>query len=300
MSFIKVSSATDNPKCIRLDTTYTRCDIQTSKIDKLPHILGLYDTIDTLVLKIDTPVENWKITRPLDTIKHLCLDAQTKFCNRSDVVQDNFWLMFPNLLTIVLRTVYIPIDNLDTLTNLTSFVLNWYIPKIKKHDNKIQEVIQVLANMTTLVNLEIINTKECHIPHELFQNNLQLKYVNFARGIICDNIPSILNCRELQRLGLKINIHTNPYILELTNLEQFKIMDAAANTAIPDEIFGMPIFTTCRTSSAEFRCGIDCPNWQEYISGVNYRKWRDEKRQKESISQLRFANDNFAFNVFGI
>ena len=185
MSFIKVSSASNNGKCIRLDTTYTRCDIQVSKIDKLPHILGLYDTIDTLVLKIDTIVDDWKITRPLDTIKHLCLDAQTKFCNRTGVLPDNFWLMFPNLETIKLLTVYIPVDNLDTLTNLTTFALNWDMPKNKKQDNKIQEVIQVLANMTTLFNLEIISTKECHIPDELFQNNLQLKYVNFEIVIAC-------------------------------------------------------------------------------------------------------------------
>jgi hypothetical protein len=300
MSFIKVSSSTESRKCIRFDTLYTRCDIQASNIDKLQHILGLYDTIDTLTLKIDTPVENWKITRPLDTIKHLCLDAQTKFCNRAGVVPDNFWLMFPNLETIKLRTVIVPVDNLDTLTYLNTFALNWDTPKIKKTDNKIQEVIQILANMTTLVNLEIISTKECHIPDELFLNNPQLKYVKFARGVICDNIPSILNCRELVRLGLKINIHTNPYILELANMEEFLIIDAAVATAIPDEIFAKPIFTTCRTSNAKFRYGVECPNWQECVSSVNYRKWRDEKRTKGRIPQLRFANDNFTFNDFEI
>jgi len=272
MSYIKISSASDNGKCIRFDTTYTKCELTTSKLDKLKHILGLYDTIDTLVLKIDTSVDNWKITRPLDTIKHLYLDAQSKFINRTGVVPDNFWLMFPNLETIKLCSVFVPVDNLDTLTNLTTFALTWDKPTIKKHDNKIQEVIQVVANMTTLVNLEIISTKDCHIPDELFQNNPQLKYVKFARGVICDNIPSIMNCKELTHLGIIINIHTNPYILELTNLAKIKITDAAENTAISDEIFAKPIFTTCKTNNLEFLVGANCPNWQELINGDNYIK----------------------------
>lgn len=310
MSYIKLITGIERTgsKCIRLDTTYTKCKLKASNIDKLTHILGLYDTVEALDLTIDEPPENWKITRPYDTIKHICLDAKTKFCNRPNILPDNFWLMFPNLETIILLQVFIPVDNLDTLTNLTTFRLSCWKSKIKKTELKIQEIVRVLANMTTLTDIQIVCEQKCYIPDELFQNNAQLKYINFFQNVSCHNIPSILNCRELRRMCIKINVLTNPYILELTNMEQFKIVDIPLletddhsqnqmllseempdGPKILDVLFDKPIFTTCITKSCII--WLNSHNRQLTGKGPNYCKWLTAS--KLPIQPRLIANDNY-------
>ena len=187
MAYIKVVGG-QTSKCIRFDTTYTKCELSTSKINKLPHILGLYDTIEALILTIDEPQQNWKITRPYDTIKHLWLKAQKKYCNRPEVLPDNFWLMFPNLETIITEEVFCPVANLDALQNLNTFLLTWGCSKVKKTNSRVQEIVQVLANMNTLTDIKISSSQECHIPDELFQNNI-LELVNLEAFVI-NNIGS--------------------------------------------------------------------------------------------------------------
>lgn len=249
-SYAKLSIGNDNPcKCIWFDTAFTKCQIATSKIAKLEHILELYDDITALVLVVDCPLSDWKITRPLDGIKHLYLDARAKFCDRPDVLPENIWLMFPNLETLITKNVFLPVDNLNTLQNLNAFRLIHGASKIKKQDNKIQEIVQILANMTTLIDLQIISEHPCQIPDELFQNNPGLKYIDFYSKAVCNNIPSIANCRELCWMGIKIDILANPYILELSGLCQVYIMDHDNDEPIPDEIFAKPVFTSARISS---------------------------------------------------
>ena len=249
MSYIKLTSTTtSSSKCIRFDTTYTHCEITTSRFDKLQHMLGLYDTIEALTLIIDTPLQDWKITKLLDSIKHLRIHARTKCCCRQDVLPENIWLMFPNLETIITNDVYIPVANLDTLQNLNTFRLSYGAPMIKKTDTKIEEIIGILSNMTTLIDLQILSEQKCHIPDEIFQNNTGLKYVDFNRKTISDNIPSILNCRELTRMCINIDLPNNPYILELSGLEQVDINDYS-DTPVPDEIFAKPVFANFKLSS---------------------------------------------------
>jgi hypothetical protein len=288
MSFIKISSAADGKnKCIRFDTQYTHCEITTSRFDKLQHMLGLYDTIEALTLVVDCPLSEWKIIRPLDAIKHLYLDARTKYNNRPGVLPENIWLMFPNLETIITGKVYIPIDNLDTLQNLNTFRLIWGASKIKKTDTKIQEIVQVLANMTSLIDIQIISAQKCHIPDELFLNNTHLKYVDFARNAVINNIPSILNCRELVGLHLKIDLLANPYILELSGLEYFKIRDHFSSAPIPDEIFAAPIFATC-TGVSNIYVELGRINY----NGANY-KTRADKNRLQHVPYHKIANGNF-------
>ena len=275
MSYIKVDTNNhDSRKCIRFDTTYTKCELATSKLNKLPHILGLYDSIEALVLTIDEPPANWKITRPHDTIKHLWLKARKKYCNRPEVLPENFWLMFPNLETIITDEVFCPVANLDALQNLNTFLLTWGPSKIKKTDTKIQDIVQILTNMNPLTDIKISSTQECHIPDELFQNNTNLQFVKFARNAKTDNIPSILNCRELKRLTLNINLVENQYILELSNIEEFEI-DNIGSEPIPDEFFAKPLFMTCKTK----RGNLNCDDSTLINSrGENYRKYNESLR----------------------
>ncbi len=297
MSFVKLTTNTDNKsKCIRFDTSYTHCNIKTSHFDKLQHILGLYDTIDAITLFIDEPPQNWKITRPLDSIKHICLDAHTKFCNRPNVLPENFWLMFPNLETIIVLLVFIPVANLDTLQNLNTFRLIHRYSKIKKHDTKIQEIIQTLANMNTLTDIQIKSMKRCNIPDELFQNNPGLKYIEFDYNTFADNIPSILNCRELLWMSIKIDLLANMYILDLTNLEQFKIKDYVNDThKIPDEVFSRSIFTTCRTQGMELEPVTDRNN----LRGKHYMKLMSDSANKPDRPNPRYiGNGNFGVNSY--
>jgi len=274
-------------KCIRFDTEFTKCQIATSKIAKLEHILALYEDIEALVLVVDCPLNEWKITRPLDRIKHLYLDARTKFCDRPDVLHENIWLMFPNLETLITTNVFLPVDNLDTLQNLNTFRLIHGPSKIKKQDNKIQEIIQILTNMTTLIDLQILSDHPCQIPDELFQNNTGLKYIDLARCVVCDNIPSIANCQDLCWMGIGIDISTNPYILELSGLDQVFIIDTFNDEPIPDEIFAKPIFTTAKISSM-----LQTDNSRINASGTNYMTHvRQNRNVRHSLRTI--ADGNF-------
>jgi hypothetical protein len=240
--------------------------------------------------------QNWKITRPYDTIRHLWLQARTKYCNRPEVLPDNFWLMFPNLETIITDEVFCPVVNLDALQNLTTFHLTWGPSKIKKTDTKIQEIIQVLANMNTLTDIKISSTQECHIPDELFQNNPNLQFVKYNRLVRTDNIPSIVSCHELKRLALNINLVENEYILELANLEAFVITNIGS-MPIPDEFFAKPLFMTCKTKLGRLDCihstliNSRGEHYRKYseslnISMVPEKPWCDLHR--------KLANGNFA------
>ena len=257
MSYIKVStikSATS--KCIRFDETYTKCELITSKIDKLPHILGLYDTIEALELTVDGQPQTWKITRPLDTIKYLSLKARTAFRNRPEMLPENFWLMFPNLEAIITEDVFLPVANLDALLNLNTCHLTYGVSKVKKTTSKVNELIQVLTNMTTLTDLKIHSHEECHIPDELFQNNPNLQFISFYGRTRTDNIPSILNCNTLRKLRIAINLVDNQYILELSNLEAF-LINLIGSDQIPDDFFAKPIFMTCTTKLGNLHSGYD-------------------------------------------
>lgn len=287
-SYVKLSMGNENTgKCIWFDTPFTKCQIATSKIAKLEHILALYDDITALVLVVDCPLSEWKITRPLDRIKHLYLDARTKFCDRPNVLPENIWLMFPNLETLITTNVFLPVDNLDTLQNLNTFRLIHDTSKIKKQDNKIQEIVQILANMTTLIDLQIISEHPCQVPDELFQNNPGLKYIEFDRKAVCNNIPSIANCRELCWMGIKIDILANPYILEISGLDQVYIIDHDNDEPIPDEIFAKPVLATAKISS-----GIQANIPRINASGSNYLA--HARRNKNVVHSPRtIADGNF-------
>ncbi len=294
MSYIKLSSTTSSgAKCIRFDTQYTHCEVPTSRFDKLQHMIGLYDTINSITLVIDCPLNEWKITKPLGSIKHLNLDARTKFSNRPGVLPENIWLMFPNLETLITTNVFLPVDNLDTLQNLNTFRLTWGASKIKKYDTRIQEIVQFLANMTSLIDIQIIPEQECHIPDELFQNNQGLKYIDFSRKAISNNIPSILNCRELVRMHIKININDNPYILELSGLEQAVLRDHFTTTPFPDEVFAKPVFTTCTEKANIDVYDLTLIN----KSGDNLRKLI-EKNKKGYIPSRKIADGNFMISSY--
>lgn len=299
MSYIKLVSGSDS-KCIRFDTAYTKCELPTSKLDKLPHVLGLYDTIEALILTIDEPLENWKITRPYNTIKHLWLKARKKYCNRPEVLPENFWRMFPNLETIITVEVFCPVVNLDTLQNLTTFHLSWGLSKVKKTKSDVQEIIQVLANMNTLTDIKIYSTQECHIPDELFHNNPNLQFVKFDKLTRTDNIPSIVSCRELKRLALNINLVENQYILGLANLEAF-IITNNGSVPIPDEFFAKPLFMTCKTKLGNLDCIYST---LINIQGEYYIKFRESLHTSVVPEKpwcdlhRRLANGNFVIYDF--
>lgn len=268
-SYVKLSIGADyTGKCIWFDTAFTKCQIATSKFAKLEHILALYEDINTLVLVVDCPVSEWKITRPITAIKHLYLDARTKFCDRQGVLPENIWLMFPNLETLITTNVFLPVDNLDTLQNLNTFRLIHGPSKIKKQTNKIEEIVQILTNMTTLIDLQILSDHPCEIPDELFQNNPGLKYIDFERKVVCNNIPSIANCRELSWMNINIDIAANRYILELSGLDQVSITDYFSDTPLSDEIFAKPVFVSAKISSyfqtATTRINCSGPNYLAY------------------------------------
>ena len=236
-------------------------------------------------------MQNWKITRPIDSIKHLRLNPRSKFIDRPDVLPENFWLMFPNLETIITQNIFVPVANLDTLQNLNTFRLVHGPSKIKKADSKIQDIVQVLANMNTLTDIQIISEQKCHIPDELFLNNPNLKYIDLARNAIINNIPGILNCRELARLHIKIDLLANPYILELSGLEYFKIIDHFASAPIPDEIFAAPIFATCTGVY-----NIDVESGRINYNGVNYKTCADKNRRQ--FVDRKIANGNFNVSLY--
>jgi len=293
MSYIKLTTTNySEPKCIRFDTQYTHCEIPTSRTDKIQHMLGLYDTITAVTLVIDTPLQEWKITKPLDSIKHLFIHARAKFCNRLDVLPENIWLMFPNLETIITSHVYIPVANLDTLQNLNTFRLDYGPPKVMKSDLKVQDIIQVLSNMTTLIDLQILSVQQCHIPDELFQNNPGLKYIDFNRSTVSDNIPSIQNCLELTRMCINIDVLNNPYILELSGLEQVEINDYS-NTPVPDEIFAKPVFADFKLSSC-----FSTPRTRYDANGPYYNLHCQKQKNVGYIPPRKIADGNFEVCAF--
>lgn len=292
MSYIKLTSTTTSTsKCIRFDTTYTHCEITTSRFDKLQYMLGLYDTINAITLIIDTPQQDWKITRSYDSIKHLRIHARTKFIDRADVLPENIWLMFPNLETIITDDVYIPDVNLDALQHLNTFRLIYGPPRIKKTDTKIEEIIQVLTNMTTLIDIQILSDQKCHIPDEIFQNNTGLKYVDFNRNTISENIPSILNCRKLTRMCINIDLLNNPYILELSGLEQVEINDYS-DTPVPDEIFAKPVFANFKLSSCF------STNYERFKNGYYYNMHCQKQKNVGFIPPRPIADGNFEVPAF--
>jgi hypothetical protein len=292
MSYIKLTSTTSSgTKCVRFDTQYTHCEISTSRFDKLQHMLGLYDTITAVTIVIDCPIGEWKITKPLDSIKHLRIHARTKFCGRQEVLPENIWLMFPNLETIITDDVYIPDANLDTLQNLNTFRLIYGPPRTKKSDPKVQDIIQVISNMTTLIDLQILSSQQCHIPDEIFQNNPGLKYIDFNRNTVSDNIPSMMNCRELTRMCINIDVLNNPYILELSGLEQVEINDYS-NTPVPDEIFAKPVFADFKLSSC-----FSTPR-DRYANGPYYNKHCQKQKNIGYIPPRKIADGNFEVEAF--
>jgi hypothetical protein len=254
-------------------------------------MLGLYDTIIAITLVIDTPLQDWKITKPLDSIKHLRIHARVKFCNRPELLPENIWLMFPNLETIITDDVYIPDANLDTLQNLNTFRLSYGPTRIRKTDTKIEEIIQSLANMTTLIDLQLSSFQKCHIPDELFQNNNRLKYIDFSSNTMSDNIPSILNCRKLTRMCINIDVLANPYILELSGLEQVEINDNS-NIPVPDEIFAKPVFADFKLSSC-----FSTPS-DRYANGPYYNKHCQKQKNVGYIPPRKIADGNFEVYAF--
>jgi hypothetical protein len=151
--------------------------------------------------------------------------------------------------------------------------------------------------MSTLTDLKIHSSEECHIPDELFQNNPNLQFISFYGQTKTDNIPSIVSCRQLKKLRIVINLVDNPYILELSNLEAF-IINIIGSVQIPDEFFAKPIFMTCKSKLGNLHSGHDGSiinpggeNANKYFatltdSAVPKKHWCDTERY--------IANNNFS------
>jgi len=272
---------------IQTNSGYQECEIKSSQIQKLPLILELYETITTVRLTLDVPLPIWPQFLPhqqrlFQNIKTLIINSRRKTKMRENTVPDNIWLIFPNLTQLNCYDTYIPADNLQYM-NLSIFHLPYHKFAIRTMKPKIQEIINAIEQMTTLTNISICSHYPAKISDSLFANNPGL--TNVWIDIVVDNIPSISLCSELTELKLVINILTNPYILELKNINKVIIefpTNDLSDITIPDEIFAKPIFTTFKaslyiTNLKNYIINTTAPNYlnlvsmYKHITNVPYR-----------------------------
>ena len=282
-ALIKLCDGTYNNTSIRTNASYKECEIKTSQIQKLPLILELYETITTIKLIIDESLPVWPQLLPhqlqlFREIKTLIIQSQVATQMRADMIPDNIWLLFPNLTELNCYDTYIPPYNLQSL-NLSIFNLSYSKLKNKKQTAKIkpriQEIISAVEQMTTLTYISIETDYPAVIADTLFANNPGLIHV-LIKDIVVNNIPSITNCLELQVLTLIIDIQTNPYILELQNLDRLIIYqppNQQGQIILPDDIFAKPVFTTCKTN---FILVGNPVSYQIDKAGPNYIKLADK------------------------
>jgi hypothetical protein len=262
---------------IRPGGQYESCQIKTSLIHKLPLILELYETIKEIHLIIDVPLPVWPQMTPhqmrlFHDIKTLIINSLVPTRMRPNMLPDNLWLIFPNLTQINSYETYIPPDNLLNL-NLTVFKIAYKKIKPKTTKPQIQEIINAISQMTTLTIICISTDYPANITDELFSNNSGLTNV-WINNIPMDNIPSITNCRELKVFKLIINILTNPYILELSNIINctisFPNIKLGTQQVLPDDIFTKPLFTTTDIGLENMT------NISINKEGINYRNFAEK------------------------
>ena len=230
----------------------SRCIIRTSQIKKLPLILELYDSIISLNLVVDEPLTVFPqfTQHQLNMFKNITsLEIESLYKSQMypNTIPDNIWVVFPNITCLCCHYIYIPLDNLNTL-ELSKFSINYKKLPTKKMKEHIQDIFNVVEQMTTLTEISITSYCNIIVSDSLFSNNPGLVNVSiWGAGSILDNIPSIINCKDLKRLICNIDIFKNPYILDISNLKFASIKtncDKYENIEIPDYIFAKPIFTT--------------------------------------------------------
>ena len=287
--FAKLSDGVFRDISIRTQAQYKRCDIKTSLIRKLPLILELYETITEIYLIIDEPLPVWPQMTPhqmrlFEDIKTLIINSLAPTRMRPNMLPDNLWLIFPNLTRINSYDTYIPPDNLQNL-NLSVFHITYGKCKPKSTKPRIQEIINAITQMTTLTNISIESDYPATITDALFANNPGLTNV-WINDIAVDNIPSITNCHGLKVFKLVIDILSNPYILELPNIDRgilcFPDVKPGTQQVLPDDIFTKPLFTT-NPKDIGFE---NMTNISINKDGANYRNFA------EKIKIIRTYHDN--------
>jgi hypothetical protein len=247
--FAMLSDGIFNHISIRPLAKYMRCDIKTSIIHKLPLILELYETVTEIKLIIDEPIPVWPQMLPhqmrlFHDIKSLFITCQAGIRMRPNMLPDNLWLIFPNLTRIYSYDTYIPPDNLQGL-NLSVFHIEYSKSRLKSVKPRIQEIIDAITSMTTLTTISISTGYPVTIQDALFANNPGFKNI-WINDIVVNNIPSITNCSDLRKFKLIIDISTNPYILDLQNINEgdIEFPESKLPRSISDDIFNKPLFTT--------------------------------------------------------
>lgn len=301
---------------IRTCDKYVKCEIAASNINKLCYVLGLYDTIEALIINIDEPLSNYNVTHSFNNIKHLCIRTLAKYYGADNMLHNNFWLLFPNLETLIVYELFIPTHDLDTLVNLNTFKLylshSMNIRKTLRNNapnnasdnepngepNRTQKIVDILTHMHSLINITIDSNQQCNVTDLLFQNNKYLCYIYFGKFVVCNNISSILKLDELKILVININILTNLYVLELTNLEYFNFSncDPKIIESLPDELFTKPIFNCCK-----FYCSL-----VKYHSEIlrdeavhkNYYIWYNKNEELTSYKTRIYANGYFSAEYY--
>jgi len=275
---------------IHPEHVYTKCRVFSRHLDSLPHILALYKTIKTVELEVNEPILQMPFTTPLNDVKHIILVSRAKSHHKTGMLPDNIWLLFPALETIITNGVYIPCYNITSLDALSTVHINYEGPTTKKHPSKLQELVGELEQMTTLKDILIRgyfndDNNKCQVSDQLFANNPQLEYINFANRVVVSDIPSILSCRNLKTIQMDFDISTNKYILELANLEYIQLTSPSRLTNIDqpstspdseltDDMFAAPLFTTVQNEFCLY--GYDAST---YANGENYKSICEKFRQ---------------------
>lgn len=252
--FIKLRDG-DRDINIPYSVNCSRCIIRTSQIKKLPLILELYDSIISLNLVVDEPLPVFPqfLQHQLNMFRNITsLEIESLYKSRMypNTIPDNIWAVFPNITCLCCYYIYIPLDNLNTL-ELSKFSIKYKKLPTQKMKAHIQDIFNVVEQMNTLTEISISSYYNIIVSDSLFRNNPGLVEISLWDCSILDNIPSIINCKDLKRLNCKIDIFKNPYILDIPNLYFASIktnINKYENIEIPDYIFAKPIFTTIERS----------------------------------------------------